>query len=120
LVGSPLLSEYEVWVNDYDDLQAEKTLAYYGRAEPRDAVDLYFLSQEQTPERLVALAAQKDSGFNRYWFAVALNRADRFPDGLGRWPVMMLKPFDPKRLKTMFRSWALQMMEEITGGQDNG
>jgi len=115
----PVRSEYGVWVNDYEDLEAEKVLAYYGRAEPRDAVDLYFLLQEEDPERLMALAAQKDPGFDRYWFAVALNRAQQFPDELERWPVKMLKPFEPKRLKTLFQSLALQIMEEITGGKDD-
>ncbi|RMF87163.1 MAG: hypothetical protein D6736_13415 [Nitrospinota bacterium] len=116
---SPLHSEYGVWVNDYDDLQAEKVLAYYGRAEPRDAVDLYFLLQEETPEHLMALAAQKDSGFDRYWFAVTLNRAQQFPDDLKRWPVKMLKSFEPDRLKAMFQNLALQIMEEIAGGQSH-
>ena len=115
----PVRSEYGVWVNDYEDLQAEKVLAYYGRAEPRDAVDLYFLLQEEAPEHLMGLAAQKDPGFDRYWFAVALNRAQQFPDELERWPVKMLKPFEPKRLKTLFHSLALQIMEEIVGGKDD-
>lgn len=115
----PLLAQQGVWVNDYEDLQAEKVLAYYGRAEPRDAVDLHFLLQEVDPEHLMTLAAQKDSGFDRYWFAVALNRAQQFPDELERWPVKMLKPFDPKRLKSSFQSLALKIMEEIVGGDDD-
>lgn len=114
--GPPLRSEYGVWVNDYDDLRAEKVLAYYGRAEPRDAVDLYFLLQEWGAEHLMALAARKDPGFDRYWFAVALNRAQYFPDELERWPVRMLKPFDPRQLKAAFRDLALRTMDEVMRG----
>jgi len=58
----PLLSEYGVLVNAWEDLKAEKTLAYYGRAEPRDAVDLYFLLDAHSLEHLMELAARKDPG----------------------------------------------------------
>ncbi|MDP1547610.1 MAG: hypothetical protein Q8L87_16500 [Anaerolineales bacterium] len=33
-------------INDYPDLRVDKLLAYFGRAEPRDAVDLYFILQK--------------------------------------------------------------------------
>ncbi|SNB63585.1 nucleotidyl transferase AbiEii/AbiGii toxin family protein [Thermoflexus hugenholtzii] len=112
----PLLSEYGVLVNAWEDLKAEKTLAYYGRAEPRDAVDLYFLLEEHSLEHLMELAARKDPGFDRYGFAVALSRAEGFPDDPERWPVQMVRPFEPKRLKDRFRSLALDLMERLTGG----
>ena len=38
-----------VMVNDFQDIQADKTLAFLGMAEPRDAVDLYFLLQKTPP-----------------------------------------------------------------------
>ena len=41
-----VLSDYGVWVNPFEDLCVDKLLAYYGRAEPRDAVDLYFILQQ--------------------------------------------------------------------------
>jgi len=110
----PLLSEYGVWVNGWPDLLADKVLAYFGRAEPRDAVDLYFLLQEESPDRLLKMAAQKDPGFDLYWFAVALNRAADFPDELERWPVQMQRPFDPRDLKDTFQRLALNLMEQIT------
>ena len=66
------------------------------------------------------LAAQKDTGFDRYWFAVALQRAQTFPDEAERWPVMMVQPFDPRDLKARLRALALQVMEEITGGEHDG
>lgn len=45
--AKPLESEYGIVVNDFDDLRAEKVLAYYGRGEPRDAVDLYLLAESE-------------------------------------------------------------------------
>jgi hypothetical protein len=112
----PEPSVYGVPVNDLEDLKAEKTLAYYGRAEMRDAVDLYFLLRQFPPEALMDLAVQKDAGFDRYWFAVALQKAETFPDDLSRWPVAMLQPFDPRDLKTRFMTLARHIMDSITGG----
>ncbi len=112
----PEISGYGVYVNDFHDLRAEKVLAYYGRAEPRDGVDLYFLLYETAITELISAAGQKDSGFDRYWFAIALNKSLEFPNELERWPVKMLKSFDPKDLKSRFKALALQLMEEITGG----
>jgi hypothetical protein len=103
-----------VWVNDFQDIQTDKTLAFFGRAEPRDAVDLYFLLQRTNFETLAELARQKDAGFDLYWFAVALNRTANFPDELERWPVKMLVEFDPIEVKRIFQSLAMQIMANQT------
>ncbi|MGA9348939.1 MAG: nucleotidyl transferase AbiEii/AbiGii toxin family protein [Anaerolineae bacterium] len=110
----PMLSEYGVWVNNFQDLKTEKVLAYYGRAEPRDAVDLYFIFQQEAPDHLLALAVQKDPGFDLYWFAVALNRAVDFPDEPERWPVKMLMDFHPPELKQTFQQLAMDLMSRLT------
>lgn len=110
----PVLSEYGVWVNGFKDLKVDKLLAYYGRAEPRDAVDLYFLLQREPLPPMLELASQKDTGFDLYWFAVALNRAIEFPDEPERWPVKMLTDFDPPELKRTFQKLALDVMSELT------
>ncbi|MEW5940193.1 MAG: nucleotidyl transferase AbiEii/AbiGii toxin family protein [Chloroflexota bacterium] len=103
-----------IFVNNYADLRIDKVLAYFGRAEPRDAIDLYFILQKESPEILLEQAAQKDPGFDLYWFAIALNRAEKFPDELERWPVKMLQPFDPRRLKQTLLDWAIELMNKIT------
>lgn len=108
-----ILSAYGIWVNAYRDLIVEKLLTYYGRAEPRDAVDLYFILQRESLEELLTLAAQKDPGFDLYWFAVALNKAGEFPDELNQWPVKMLVEFNPLLLKRSFQTIALQIMTRI-------
>ena len=117
--GEPLPTPYGVPVNDLQDLKAEKTLAYYGRAEPRDAVDLYFLLQEDSLQNLMKLAKQKDAGFDAYWFAVALQKAEFFPDEAERWPVKMLKPFDPRVLKKQFHMLAINILEQTMGGKSH-
>jgi hypothetical protein len=110
----PVLSEYGIRVNSLRDLRSDKVLAYYGRAEPRDAVDLYFILQQEQLEPLLAQAARKDPGFDIYWMAVALNRATEFPDEPERWPVKMLREFDPRELKQEFRQLAMALMAEVT------
>jgi predicted nucleotidyltransferase component of viral defense system len=111
----PVLSEHGVYVNDYFDLRVDKLLAYYGRAEPRDAIDLYFILQRDPMQSLVELAAKKDPGFDAYWMAVALDGAGSFPDELDRWPVQMLVACDPREVKATFRRLAIELMNQATG-----
>jgi hypothetical protein len=108
----PVLSREGIFINDYPDLRVDKLLAYSGRAEPRDAVDLYFILQKELPETLLEQAAQKDPGFDLYFFAIALNRCENFPDEIERWPVKMLQPFEPHVLKKRFLGWAVKLMDE--------
>ncbi len=111
---SPVQSEYGVFVNDDVDLRVYKLLAYYGRAEPRDAIDLFFILQQNSWQGLAEQALNKDPGFDLYWMAVALDQAESFPDELERWPVQMLVPCDPKQVKATFRALALALMSQLT------
>lgn len=106
----PVLADTGVYVNDYADLRVDKLLTYFGRAEPRDAVDLYFILQKDPLQTLLEQAAKKDPGFDLYWFAAALNRAKSFPDEAERWPVKMVKPFEPMEIKRKFQGLALELM----------
>jgi predicted nucleotidyltransferase component of viral defense system len=108
-------SDLGVMVNDFQDIQTDKTLAFFNRAEPRDAIDLYFLLQRIPFENLAALARQKDTGFDLYWFAIALNRIAKLPDEIERWPVKMLVECDPVEIKRSFQSLAMQIMTQQTG-----
>jgi len=109
----PLFTPLGIWVNNFVDLCVDKLLAYYGRAEPRDAVDLFFILEYQTLEALVEKAKQKDPGFDLYWFAVALNRSGNFPDESEHWPVKMLQEWDPKQIKRLFYNLAVEIMENL-------
>ena len=116
----PVQTAEGIRVSALSDLRIDKLLAYYGRAEPRDAVDLYFILQQAPLDELVTQAAQKDPGFDLYWFAVALNRATDFPDELERWPVRMLQPLNPRELKVQFQALALQLMAALRSADSGG
>ncbi|MBC7221677.1 nucleotidyl transferase AbiEii/AbiGii toxin family protein [Candidatus Bipolaricaulota bacterium] len=97
-------------VNDFQDLAVDKLLAFFGREEPRDAVDLAFIFREVDPWVLLELAPAKDPGFDLYWFAQALEKAQEFPDEIERWPVEMVLPLDVRALKASFRALADAIM----------
>ena len=109
----PIISDLGVMVNDYKDLMADKVLAFFGRAEPRDAIDAFFILKSEPFEELCRLAAQKDPGFDLYWFAVALQKTKSFPDEIDRWPVEMLKEINTLELKDKFANLSIQIMERI-------
>jgi hypothetical protein len=102
-----------VKVNDYIDLIVDKLLTFFGRAEPRDAVDLYFILENEDLWKLSELAPQKDPGFDFYWLAVALEKVKRFPDEIIQWPVDMLVEVDVQELKRKFSSLARNLMDKI-------
>jgi len=66
-------------VLDLDDLAADKTLALFARALPRDFLDVDALLSRYSPERLLGLAAAKDRGFVPRHFAEALGGVRRLP-----------------------------------------
>jgi hypothetical protein len=109
----PVISSEGVFVNDYEDLRVDKLLAYFGRAEPRDAVDLFYILKKESIENLINLASQKDTGFDIYWFTIALDKSANFPDQLDLWPVKVLIPFDPLQLKKDFHSLAVQLLRNL-------
>jgi hypothetical protein len=102
-----------VLVNDFQDLVVDKLLAFFGRAEPRDAVDLYFILETQDFWGLTELAAKKDPGFDLYWLALALDKVQDFPDELERWPVEMLQPLSLHKLKDRCHTLSLEIMDRL-------
>lgn len=100
-------------VNDFQDLIVDKLLAFFGRAEPRDAVDLAFIFEEVDPWELIELAPAKDPGFDLYWFALALRKVEGFPNDVERWPVEMKKPLSPPKLKGDFQTLADEIMARL-------
>ena len=60
-----------------EELAADKVLALFGRAEPRDFLDVHGLSQLLGWPRLLALAEQKDAGFSPEHLAESLGRISR-------------------------------------------
>lgn len=60
-----------------DDVAADKTLALWGRAEPRDFVDVVALRSRYGGTELLRLAAEKDRGFTVRTFVDALRSIRR-------------------------------------------
>lgn len=62
-----------------EELAADKVLALFARAEARDFVDVRALAERFGWDRLLALAAEKDAGFDLRHFLDALRAFDRLP-----------------------------------------
>ena len=64
------------------ELAADKTLALFGRAEPRDYLDFQSLAARFSLDELCDLAASKDAGFNRKYLAEALESIGKYNRGV--------------------------------------
>ena len=112
----PLDTDLGVKVNDYKDLIVDKLLAFFGRAEPRDAIDLFFILEREDFWKLVELAMQKDPGFDLYWLANALHKAKEYPENINDLPVEMIKGINIKELKNLFLNLSREVMNKIKKG----
>ncbi|RPI70906.1 MAG: hypothetical protein EHM45_24255 [Desulfobacteraceae bacterium] len=110
---SPIVCSLGVKINNYKDLTTDKFLAFFQRAEPRDAIDLFFILKQEDFGNLAQQAAQKDPGFDLYWMAVALSRVNEFPDDIDRWPVEMLLKVNVEALKKLFSDLSTKIMDDI-------
>jgi hypothetical protein len=95
-----------------DDLAADKVLALWGRARPRDYLDVAALLERFGAVRLLALAAEKDAGFTVPTFLDALRAISRL--GPPDWAEDGVNPAAAERLRTIFRGW----LAELEAGQD--
>lgn len=86
-----------------EELAADKTLALFGRAEPRDLVDVAALAASLGSEQLLLLAAAKDAGFDRAVLADAIRFAAAQPDS--RFQTLGLSPADLNALRGWAKSW---------------
>jgi len=111
--GEPVDSDIGIRVNDYTDLIVDKLLVFFGRVEPRDAVDLFFILKNEDLWRLTELAKQKDTGFDLYWLAVALKEGESFPDQIELWAVDMIEPADPREIKAKFSGLRIEILRRI-------
>ncbi|MCX5971134.1 MAG: nucleotidyl transferase AbiEii/AbiGii toxin family protein [Coprothermobacterota bacterium] len=112
-LNPPDNSEYGIQIASFADLATDKLLAFTGRMESRDAVDLFFLMKDANLEAFFAMAQQKDPGFDHYWFSMACAKVQEFPDELDRWPVEMLIPLDIGQLKAMFLGLGQDYLRDI-------
>lgn len=86
-----------------DDLAADKTLALWGRARPRDFYDVAALLDRYSRDQLLTLAANKDSGFTTSTFIDALRAIARLTPA--DWTEDGIPTGDIPRLNTLFNEW---------------
>lgn len=109
----PVDSTLRIKVNSYTDIIVDKLLAFYGRAEPRDGIDLFFILEKENLWDLTHLAHEKDPGFDLYWLAVAFEKIKGYPDEITRWPVDMIKDVNVMELKSTFSGFAMEIMNKM-------
>jgi len=111
--SEPVDTEYGVKVNSYEDIVVDKLLAFYGRTEVRDAVDLYFVLRREDPGELMEKVEKKDPGFDPYWFAVALRKVEEFPDEVERWPVEMVVDISAREIEEFLYELGTRIATEL-------
>lgn len=96
-----------------DDLAADKVLALWGRARPRDFFDVRALMNRYGPERLLDLAASKDAGFTSATFLDALNAINRLtPED---WAEDGIDAAVVDGLRSTFKDWHEQISRASPG-----
>lgn len=108
-------TDFGVQVNNFLDLSVDKFLAFFGRVEARDAVDLFFILKHKKLDELIQLASKKDPGFDLYWLAIAFQKVNELPNEIDRLPVEMLINFDFMELKKLFAKLQKETMHKIIG-----
>lgn len=86
-----------------DDLAADKTLALWGRGEPRDFLDVVALLVRYPEARLLELAGSKDCGFTTDSFGTALAAVQRISDA--RWAAAGISADTAVRVKDAVLLW---------------
>lgn len=101
-------------VDSLIDIASNKLLALFQRATFRDFVDIYFLIMEKhfTKEKLLALAKEKDPGFELYWLGVAFERINLFKDELLETHII-IKPCKIEDILLFFNHWREEINQEL-------
>lgn len=109
----PSGTPFGVRVDSLIDIATNKLLTVFGRSEPRDFVDIYFLIKENfSLNELIEKSKLKDPGLDEYYLAIAFHRAKELPDDISKFPVTMVKPLDIKEMKDYFVSQALFLLDK--------
>lgn len=105
-------AKYAMAIDNQVDIACNKLSALFDRAEPKDFVDVYFISQDvMSFEQLVDKTRQKHLGIDDYWLAVALERV-RQVTFLPR----MIKPLELSDMQGFFEQEAIKLMDNIDPG----
>lgn len=109
----PEMSEtYGIQVQNPVDLSCEKVAALFGRAAPRDFIDVYFIHNNlYNLDSLIPWAKDTDSGMDNYWLSVAFDKAKTVSAESEQFP-RMIKQFDLEDMKKLFVKYKHRLMNE--------
>lgn len=109
----PKETELGIKVDGLIDIATNKLLALFGRADPKDFIDIYFLVKEKELllQELIEKAKKKDPGLDEYFLSIAFEQVKKIPDEIEKLPVTMLKPANMTELKKFFIDNAIQLVD---------
>jgi hypothetical protein len=84
-----------------DELAARKLLALFGRALPRDFVDVYRVSQSRSTASLLRHAQTLDPGFGSDQLVIAIGQLARYADAQ-----LPIQADEVSMLREFFAHWA--------------
>lgn len=100
---------FNIQIDNFLDISANKLAALFDRAAEKDFVDVYFINQELMPfSDLLSYARQKQVGMDDYWLAIACQRVQRI-----KLLPRMLKQITVVDLQTYFLEVADSLMRHI-------
>ncbi len=92
------------------DMACNKLAALFGRSEPKDFVDVYFICRELMPfSELYRQANQKHVGMTHYWLAVAMRNVTKV-----RFLPRMIKPVELATLQSFFLDLTDELMTSMS------
>ncbi|MCD6521286.1 nucleotidyl transferase AbiEii/AbiGii toxin family protein [Candidatus Calescamantes bacterium] len=103
-----------VKIDSFQDISANKILALFGRALPRDFLDIYFISQKIEKDSLLNLARKKDPGFDLYWFGIALEQIHRYTSETFEMH-LLLKKVSFLQIRNFFEEWQKEIFSQLKG-----
>ena len=94
-----------------DDLAADKLLALWGRARPRDFYDVRALLKHYSQEQLFDLAKEKDAGFSVTTFIDALTAINRLSSA--DWAEDGIESSEVLAIMAAFADWRSRLASEL-------
>lgn len=118
----PTKTDMGITIDSLLDITTNKLLALFGRFEPRDFIDVFFVVKENYMDLdyLISKGREKDPGLDEYYLAIAFEKANDFPDSIEKIPVSMLKDIDVKEMKSFFSRHAVQLLNKSRKGFTSG
>lgn len=97
-------------VDSLVNIATNKILAIFGRLEPKDYIDLFFIltKTELSFDEMFSLAKQKDTGLSEFYFANAIADVDKFET----LPKMKI-PFDKDKFVQFYKELSNKLLLKI-------